>query len=212
MRRSRKSAASWKPYGREASEARARAEEEEREARRERARELSELRATLTTELRDTRKELEALLSEARDAKRRHDTRVDELDARLTRRIEEVAKPLLERSKETVEPEETREVPLTPGARVMVADFGVEGELTRVVSETEAEVRVHDKKLRLALSGARAAAESARRPGQGLTAAVDDVVRDQVHAERAQRHRLHRGRGTVAGRQVPRRRLSGRPP
>ena len=157
---------------RSAREARVRLEAEENEARRERGRRLAHLRESLEAELAGTRRELRALVTEARQALsevrasgKQSRERLAELDRDLSERLEAVVAPLAEKVRPETS-ERPRDMPaevLAPGSRVLVASFGVEGEVLRI-QDDEAEVLVHDKKLRLPLSSLEALPASAGPP------------------------------------------------
>lgn len=131
---------------RAASAARARIEIEEDEGRIERRKELDSFRESLENELEQTRGELRELVAEAKRARTEQSTRLTELEKKLASKLEEVAAPLLAKAppKDARAPER-----LEPGMRVLVASFGMEGEIIRLVADGEAEVMVRDKKLRL---------------------------------------------------------------
>ncbi len=131
---------------RAASAARARIEVEEDEGRIERRKQLDSFRESLEEELEKTRGELRELVAEAKRARTEQSTRLTELENKLSSKLEEVAAPLLAKAppKDAILPDR-----LEPGMRVLVASFGMEGEIIRLVAGGEAEVRVRDKKLRL---------------------------------------------------------------
>lgn len=131
---------------RAASAARARIEIEEDEGRIERRKELDSFRESLEEELEQTREELRELVAEAKRARTEQSTRLTELEKKLASKLEEVAAPLLAKAppKNPRAPEK-----LEPGVRVLVASFGMEGEIVRLVAGGECEVMVRDKKLRL---------------------------------------------------------------
>ena len=131
---------------RAASAARARIEVEEDEGRIERRKQLDSFRESLEEELEKTRGELRELVAEAKRARTEQSTRLTELENKLSSKLEEVAAPLLAKAppKDAILPDR-----LEPGMRVLVASFGMDGEIIRLVAGGEAEVRVRDKKLRL---------------------------------------------------------------
>ena len=153
---------------RAASAARARIEAEEYEGRIERRKQFDGLRESLEEELEKTRGELRELVAEAKRARSEQSTRLAELENKLSSKLEEVAAPLRARAvaeapTKNVNASEQLER-LEPGARVLVASFGMEGELLRLLSGGEAEVRVRDKKLRLPVSSLELLPERTPRP------------------------------------------------
>jgi DNA mismatch repair protein MutS2 len=148
---------------RKAEETRLRMEAEAGEERSERDRRLKAFRVSLEEELSSTRRELKELVAEARRAvdevrasRREERRRLSELEKRIADRIEEVTAPLLEKQNEAAPSGSTE--PLRAGMRVLVASFGMEGEVVRVLGD-EAEVLVRDKKLRLPLKSLEALPE-----------------------------------------------------
>jgi DNA mismatch repair protein MutS2 len=146
---------------RRASEARARIEAEEDEARRERKRQVASFQRSLEEEIDSTRQTLRELLSQAKRtiseveaSRNEHRSQLAELEKRVTEQIERATAPLRERleAESPPKPSPTRAETLSPGSRVVVSSFGMEGEIVRLMGE-EAEVVVRDKKLRLPLSG-----------------------------------------------------------
>jgi len=140
-----------------ASALRTQLEAEARDERMKRVERLSDFRDSLDQEIDETRQELRALLGEARRARLEQTQRLDELEKNLSRRLDEATRPRRERAASEVRrlaPElESKTERLESGARVIVASFGVEGRIARIVSPHEAEVIVNDKKLRLPLEG-----------------------------------------------------------
>lgn len=134
-------------------EERALGEEREKRARRERSRELASFRASLEEELQKTRHELRQLVEEARRTAAHLEGRgVKELERRIAKKMDEIAAPLLEAAtaKKQRAGEADAAPPLVPGARVLVASFGMEGEVVSL-GEAHADVLVHDKRVRLPL-------------------------------------------------------------
>ena len=127
-------------------------EEEERVGRRER---LTSFRRELEEELDSTRRELRELVAEARQASKEQNTRLNELEKTISAKLESVASPLISKVEAETLAHEMPGVPrvndagLEPGMRVLVASFGMEGEILRLVGDGQAEVNVRDKKLRL---------------------------------------------------------------
>ena len=153
---------------RAASAARARIEAEEDEGRIERRKQFDSLRESLEEELEKTRGELRELVAEAKRARSEQSTRLAELENKLSSKLEEVAAPLRARAvaeapTKNVNASEQLER-LEPGARVLVASFGMEGKLLRLLSGGEAEVQVRDKKLRLPVSSLELLPERTPRP------------------------------------------------
>ena len=139
---------------RAASAARARIEVEEDEGRIERRKELDSFRESLEQELEQTRGELRELVAEAKRARTEQSTRLTELEKKLSSKLEEVAAPLLAKAlRKDARPPAPPAPPdrLEAGMRVLVASFGMEGEIVRLVAGGEAEVMVRDKRLRLPL-------------------------------------------------------------
>ena len=139
---------------RAASAARARIEVEEDEGRIERRKELDSFRESLEQELEQTRGELRELVAEAKRARTEQSTRLTELEKKLSSKLEEVAAPLLAKAASKDARATAPQAPpdrLEAGMRVLVASFGMEGEIVRLVAGGEAEVMVRDKKLRLPL-------------------------------------------------------------
>jgi len=140
---------------RAAAAARARIEAEEEEDRRGRRERLTSFRRELEEELDSTRRELRKLVAEARQASKEQSTRLNELEKTLSAKLESAAAPLISKVEaETPPPEttalpETKDAELQPGMRVLVASFGMEGEILRLIGNGQAEVNVRDKKLRL---------------------------------------------------------------
>jgi DNA mismatch repair protein MutS2 len=143
-----------------AEESRRRIETREEEEQRERRRRLSAFRASIEEEAAAARRELRQVVAEAKQAiaeiraSRQEDrARLQELEKNLAHRIDALSAPLLEKARA----ETPREAPspgaeaLRPGARVLVASFGMEGRVERIAGD-EAEVTIRDKKLRLPLS------------------------------------------------------------
>jgi DNA mismatch repair protein MutS2 len=159
---------------RAAEEARLRMEAEAREERNERDRRLKAFRVSLEEELSSTRRDLRELVAEARRtveevraSRQEERTRLVELEKRIADRIEEATAPLLEKQDETAPSGRTE--PLRAGMRVLVASFGMEGEVVRVLGD-EAEVLVRDKKLRLPLASLEPLPDlDAARPKGGVT-------------------------------------------
>lgn len=144
---------------RAAERARLRLETEAEEEGKERTSRLRAFRRSLEEDLDQTRRELRALLGEARrvEAELRKSRpeagppRLADLEREFGERIDAVTGPLLERAKAGAPRELSAEpggLPLAPGSRVLVASFGMEGVIERIVGE-DAEVRVHDKRMRL---------------------------------------------------------------
>lgn len=138
---------------RAAAAARARIEAEEDEGRAERRKELESFREALEHELQETRRELRELIAQAKRARTEQSIELTELAKNLSAKLDSVAEPLLEKVRDEAHPKNGAKAgeTLEPGTRVLVASFGMEGELVRLVGGGEAEVRVHDKKLRLPL-------------------------------------------------------------
>ena len=132
--------------------ARARMEAEEEEAKRERAERLEAFRDSLDEDLRETRRELRELVAEARRVRVEQHTRLNELEKSLSDKIEQAAAPLRAKIEAESPPPGRVDESLEPGSRVLVASFGMEGQIVRIAG-AEAEVRVRDKKLRLPLHG-----------------------------------------------------------
>jgi DNA mismatch repair protein MutS2 len=156
---------------RRAEEARDRMEAEAGTERSERDRRLKAFRVSLEEELAATRLQLKELVAEARRtvdevraSRREEQARLSKLEKRIADRIEEVTAPLLEKQNEAA-PSPSAE-PLRPGMRVLVASFGMEGEVVRVVGE-EAEVLVRDKKLRLPVKSLEALPDLEPAPPKG---------------------------------------------
>ncbi len=147
---------------RAAERARVRLETEADEERDERASRLRAFRRSLEEDLDETRRELRALLGEARrvvaevrETRQEARSRLGELEKRLEDRIDAVTAPLLERLEAEIPEKRSPDAsgpPLAPGSRVLVASFGMEGVIERLLGD-EADVRVHDKRLRLPLRG-----------------------------------------------------------
>jgi DNA mismatch repair protein MutS2 len=145
---------------RAAESTRLRIETEADEERKERASRLRAFRRSLEEDVDETRRELRSLLSEAkrvvaevRDSRQEARSRVSDLEKKLDERIDAITGPLLERltaAPEITPPSAEDAPPLVPGARVLVASFGMEGVIERLFSE-EAEVRVRDKRMRIPL-------------------------------------------------------------
>ena len=139
---------------RAATAARARIEAEEEEERLGRRERLTSFRRDLEDELDSTRRELRELVAEARQASKEQNTRLNELEKTLSAKLESVASPLISKVEAETQPLETsatRDRELGPGTRVLVASFGMEGEILRLMGNGQAEVNVRDKKLRLPL-------------------------------------------------------------
>ena len=139
---------------RAATAARARIEAEEEEERLGRRERLTSFRRNLEDELDSTRRELRELVAEARQASKEQNTRLNELEKTLSAKLESVASPLISKVDAETQPLETsatRDRELGPGTRVLVASFGMEGEILRLMGNGQAEVNVRDKKLRLPL-------------------------------------------------------------
>ncbi len=139
---------------RAANAARARMEAEEEEERLGRRERLTSFRRELEDELDSTRRELRELVAEARKASKEQNTRLNELEKTLSAKLESVASPLISKVEaETRSPRTsaTKDGELEPGTRVLVASFGMEGEILRLIGNGQAEVNVRDKKLRLPL-------------------------------------------------------------
>ena len=140
---------------RAATATRARIEAEEEEERLERRERLTSFRRELEEELDSTRRELRALVGEARQASKEQNTRLNELEKTLAAKLESVASPLISKVEAETLPHEGRalseinDTALEPGTRVLVASFGMEGEILRLIGNGQAEVNVRDKKLRL---------------------------------------------------------------
>lgn len=134
---------------RAASAARARIEVEEDEGRIERRQELDSFRASLEEELEQTRGELRKLVAEAKRARTEQSTRLTELEKKLSSKLEEIAAPLRAKAPPRDASPPAPPDRLEPGMRVLVASFGMEGEIIRLIAGGEAEVMVRDKKLRL---------------------------------------------------------------
>jgi DNA mismatch repair protein MutS2 len=167
---------------RKTEEARSRMEAEAGEERSERERRLKAFRVSLEEELSSTRRELKELVAEARRtveevraSRREEQARLSELEKRIAYRIEEVTAPLVEKRNEAA-PSGSAE-PLRAGMRVLVASFGMEGEVVRVLGE-EAEVLVRDKKLRLPVKSLEALPDlEPARPKGGVTVVPQTEVK-----------------------------------
>jgi DNA mismatch repair protein MutS2 len=135
---------------RAAAAARARIEIAEDEGRIARRQGLDEFRQSLEDELENTRHELRELVAEAKRARTEQSTRWAALETTLSTKLDAIAGPLLAKARAETPANPARvPEPLEAGTRVLVASFGMEGELVRLVGGGEAEVLVRDKKLRL---------------------------------------------------------------
>jgi DNA mismatch repair protein MutS2 len=138
-------------------------ERKDEQARETRSRELSAFRETLEEELRRTRHQLSELVEQATlaadeldsEARRRRKDLKD-LEKTVAAKMEAVVAPLLVAAKKKDEAERPvavsaeTEAPLGPGTRVLVASFGMEGEIA-ALADDHADVLVRDKRLRLPL-------------------------------------------------------------
>ena len=137
---------------RAATAARARIEAEEEEERLGRGERLTSFRRELEEELDSTRRELREVVAEARQASKEQSSHLNELEKTLSAKLESAAAPLISKVEAETAPLETtasKDAELEPGMRVLVASFGMEGEILRLVGNGQAEVNVRDKKLRL---------------------------------------------------------------
>jgi DNA mismatch repair protein MutS2 len=137
---------------RAATAARARIEAEEEEERLGRRERLTSFRRELEEELDSTRRELREVVAEARQASKEQSSRLNELEKTLSAKLESAAAPLISKVEAETAPLETtasKDAELKPGMRVLVASFGMEGEILRLVGNGQAEVNVRDKKLRI---------------------------------------------------------------
>ncbi len=164
---------------RAAAAARARIEAEEDEGRIERRKQLDSFRESLEQELHDTRHELRELVTEAKRARTEQSTRLTELEKTLSTKLEAVARPLLAKVQAET-PAEPTQLPdaLEAGMRVLVASFGMEGEVVRLMGDGEAEVRVRDKKLRLPVGSLEALPVQERAPAASPSRSYELEVKD----------------------------------
>ncbi|HXV63785.1 MAG TPA: endonuclease MutS2 [Vicinamibacteria bacterium] len=153
------------------AEARARLEADKAQEHRERRHRLRDFRASLEKELDQTRGQLRSLVGEAREAvkeirasRREDEKRLLEVERKIEAGLEAIATRVAD------EPAERRaDLPIAPGARVLVSSFGVEGDVVAIQGK-EAEVLVHDKKLRLPLESLEALARKAPASAEGVVA------------------------------------------